>query len=185
MPVHPQHPRPACANPFVRHDLATNHAGADDRSRLFGHGRHEARARTCNLYSSLIKRHCGRGSNVCRSPESGSERVNAVIVTGRRSRYLPWLLVLLIVLAAATTMLGLRTYRSFTLLSSAYELGVPEVSTVRPWMTLDYVATAYHPAARNSHPGFRVDACPATSLRHRTCSLGREPATAAIGDCHQ
>jgi membrane protein DedA with SNARE-associated domain len=71
-------------------------------------------------------------------------RSNNPTVTGSRSRRITWLLVLLVGLAAvATAMLGLRTYRTLTLLSSAYEVGVPETSTVRPWMTLAYVATAY------------------------------------------
>jgi hypothetical protein len=38
---------------------------------------------------------------------------------------------------------GLRTYGSFMLLRSAYEAGAPMTSSIRPWMTLQYVATTY------------------------------------------
>jgi membrane protein DedA with SNARE-associated domain len=41
-------------------------------------------------------------------------------------------------------MFGLKTYRSFLLLRSAYHLGVSDVSSVRAWMTLHYVAGTYH-----------------------------------------
>jgi hypothetical protein len=53
------------------------------------------------------------------------------------------LLTLFAIAAFAVVMFGLRTYRSFLLLRSAYELGAPDVSSVRPWMTLDYVAPTY------------------------------------------
>ncbi|MDT3678059.1 MAG: DedA family protein [Burkholderiaceae bacterium] len=54
------------------------------------------------------------------------------------------LLVLLVVLAtAASAILGLRTCRTYMLLSSAYEAGVPQTSSVRPWMTLGFVAATY------------------------------------------
>jgi membrane-associated protein len=53
------------------------------------------------------------------------------------------LIVLVVLTAAASAMLGLRTYRTFTVLSSAYDAGVPQTSSIRPWMTLRYVATAY------------------------------------------
>ncbi len=38
---------------------------------------------------------------------------------------------------------GLRTYRSYLLLRSAYEVGMPQSGTVRAWMTVRYVAAAY------------------------------------------
>lgn len=43
-----------------------------------------------------------------------------------------------------TAMFGLRTYHSFLLLRSAYEAGAPITSSLRGWMTLDYIATMYH-----------------------------------------
>jgi membrane protein DedA with SNARE-associated domain len=42
-----------------------------------------------------------------------------------------------------TLWFGLRTYRSFLLLRSAYEAGAPITSSIRGWMTLDYIAATY------------------------------------------
>ena len=56
----------------------------------------------------------------------------------------PVLLALFVLTALAVAIFGLRTYRSFLLLRSAYELGAPDVSSVRPWMTLDYLARTHH-----------------------------------------
>lgn len=82
---------------------------------------------------------------------------------GGRSRWLTRALVLLLVLsAAAAAVLSLRTYRTYTLLVSAHEVGRPEVSNVRPWMTLRYVAVAYR--------------APEAALRER---LGVAPETSA------
>ncbi len=65
--------------------------------------------------------------------------------TARRPSWRHWLLaVLLILVATATVALGIRTYRTYTVLVSAYETGSPMTSNVRPWMTLRYVATTYH-----------------------------------------
>lgn len=55
----------------------------------------------------------------------------------------PVLLVLLALAGLAVVMFGLRTYRAFLLLRSAYELGAPDVSSVRSWMTLGFVARTY------------------------------------------
>ena len=49
----------------------------------------------------------------------------------------------LIVLALPTLWFGMRTYRSYLLLRSAYEVGAPQVSAIRGWMTLRYVASRY------------------------------------------
>lgn len=43
----------------------------------------------------------------------------------------------------SSALLGIRTYRSFLLLHSAYDAGAPMTSSIRPWMTLDYIAAAY------------------------------------------
>ena len=45
--------------------------------------------------------------------------------------------------ALASMFFGLRSYNSFLLLRSAYEAGRPQVSSLRPWMTLDHVAASY------------------------------------------
>jgi membrane protein DedA with SNARE-associated domain len=50
---------------------------------------------------------------------------------------------LLFICVFAAIIFALRSYRSFLLLRSAYELGAPDVSSVRPWMTLDYIARTY------------------------------------------
>lgn len=56
-----------------------------------------------------------------------------------------WLLPVLAVIAAlAAVVFGLRSYGSFLILRSAIEAGAPEVSSIRPWMTLRYVAGRYH-----------------------------------------
>lgn len=61
-----------------------------------------------------------------------------------RSRRRAQLLVLLVVLvAAASALLGVRTYRTFVVLDAAYEAGVPQASSIRPWMTLRFVADTY------------------------------------------
>ncbi len=62
-----------------------------------------------------------------------------------RPRWLrAFLIGLLVVTTLATVMFGIRTYRSFLLFRSAQELGARDVATLRPWMTLRYVATTYH-----------------------------------------
>jgi membrane protein DedA with SNARE-associated domain len=55
----------------------------------------------------------------------------------------PVLLALFALTALAVAIFGLRTYRSFLLLRSAYELGAPDVSSVRAWMTFQYIAATY------------------------------------------
>ena len=60
-------------------------------------------------------------------------------------RLVRWVLLGLIVMATlATAVSGLRSYRSFLLLRSAQEMGVPNVSNIRAWMTLRYVSDTYH-----------------------------------------
>lgn len=69
-------------------------------------------------------------------------RLPPITVAG--SGWIRRLLVVLIVLATvATTVLGMRTWGTFTLLRSAYEAGAPQTSSVRPWMTLRYIAATY------------------------------------------
>ena len=61
-----------------------------------------------------------------------------------RSRWAHQILLALFMLAMLPTVIfGLRAYHSLLLLRSAYELGAPNVGSVRPWMTLRYVAGAY------------------------------------------
>jgi membrane protein DedA with SNARE-associated domain len=49
----------------------------------------------------------------------------------------------LVIATASTVWFGLRTYRSFLLLRSSYEVAMPQTGSVRAWMTLRYVAATY------------------------------------------
>src|SRR5476651_135898 len=61
-------------------------------------------------------------------------------MSGRRGH----ILVAVIALSAlASIFFGLRSYGSYLLLRSAYEAGRPQLSSLRPWMTLDHVAASY------------------------------------------
>jgi len=51
--------------------------------------------------------------------------------------------VVFIIAMLQSVLYGLRTYGSFLLLRSAYEAGAPRTGSIRPWMTLAYVAAAY------------------------------------------
>jgi membrane-associated protein len=78
----------------------------------------------------------------------------------------PVLLALFALAALAVAIFGLRTYRSFLLLRSAYELGAPDVSSVRPWMTLEYIARTHHVSdtALAERLGLAPDTDPTTTL---------------------
>lgn len=54
-----------------------------------------------------------------------------------------FLVVVIALSAVASIFFGLRSYSSFLLLRSAYEVGRPQLSSLRAWMTLDHVAAAY------------------------------------------
>jgi membrane protein DedA with SNARE-associated domain len=72
------------------------------------------------------------------------------------------ILTLVIALAAlAAILFGLRSYGSFLLLRSAYEVGRPQVSSLRAWMTLDHVAATYRVPADKLIA--RLDLPPATN----------------------
>jgi len=72
---------------------------------------------------------------------------------------------------------GLRSYHSFLLLRAAYELGVPKIGTIRPWMTLAYVAATYRApsAALTDRLGLPPDTDPDTSLRSIASREGVSP----------
>lgn len=59
----------------------------------------------------------------------------------RRGRSL--LLLVIALSATASVFFGIRSYVSFLLLRSAYEVGQPQVSSMRAWMTIDHVAATY------------------------------------------
>jgi hypothetical protein len=56
----------------------------------------------------------------------------------------PVLLALFAFAALAVAIFGLRTYRSLLLLRSAYELGAPDVGSVRPVDDSRHIARTYH-----------------------------------------
>jgi len=51
--------------------------------------------------------------------------------------------IVIVASAFASVWFGLRTYRSYLLLQSAYEVGLPQSGNIRAWMTLRYVAATY------------------------------------------
>jgi membrane protein DedA with SNARE-associated domain len=67
---------------------------------------------------------------------------------------------------------GLRTYGSFVLLRSAYQAGAPMTSSIRAWMTLQFVATTY----RTSNAALieRLGLAPATDPNASLKSLGEQ-----------
>jgi membrane protein DedA with SNARE-associated domain len=66
---------------------------------------------------------------------------HSVQVRARRGRIVA--LILLLAGLVGAYQFGWRSFGSFLALRSAYELGAPSVSTVRAWMTLDYVSSNY------------------------------------------
>jgi len=90
------------------------------------------------------------------------------MLTGRRTaRARRMALAVVAVSALASALFGLRTYNSFRLLCSAYDAGAPMTSSIRPWMTLDYVSTTYHApvAALLERLELSANTDPHTSLR--------------------
>jgi membrane protein DedA with SNARE-associated domain len=87
------------------------------------------------------------------------------------------LLGLFAIAAFAVVIFGFRTYRSFLLLRSAYELGAPDVSSVRPWMTLDYLARTHHVSetALAERLGLAPDTGPTTTLMALAQKQGLSP----------
>jgi membrane protein DedA with SNARE-associated domain len=86
-------------------------------------------------------------------------------------------MVVFAVAALATLLFGLRTYSSFLLLRSAYEAGAPRTSSIRAWMTLDYLATTYRvpKAALVERLELRPDTKLSTSLRSLAEQAGVSP----------
>lgn len=89
----------------------------------------------------------------------------------------PVLIVLLAIAAVGSVAYGIRAYRSLLLLQSAYELGAPKISTIRPWMTLDYVASTYRsaPAALIDALALPAGTDTASSLRALARGAGQSP----------
>lgn len=72
---------------------------------------------------------------------------------------------------------GPADWRSLTLLGSAYEAGVPQASSVRPWMTLRYVAATYRApgAALRERLGLAPLTPPDTTLKALAARAGVSP----------
>ena len=76
---------------------------------------------------------------------------------------------------------GLRTYGSFMLLRSAYAAGAPMTSSIRAWMTIQYVATTYRTsnAALIEHLGLPPGTDPDMSLKSIAERAGVSPSVYA------
>ena len=76
-------------------------------------------------------------------------------------------LVLTVLAALSSVWFGMRTYNSFVLLRSAYQVGMPQSSSVRGWMTIRYVATIYRvpESILIAHLGLPPDISSDTSLK--------------------
>ena len=76
---------------------------------------------------------------------------------------------------------GLRTYGSFVLLRSAYAAGAPMTSSIRAWMTLQYVASTFRTsnAALIERLGLAPDADPNASLMSLGAQAGVSPSAYA------
>jgi len=76
-------------------------------------------------------------------------------------------LALLAASLSASVWFGLRTYRSYLLLRSAYEVGMPQSGSVRAWMTLRYVGATYRvpEALLITRLGLPVDTPPDATLK--------------------
>jgi len=95
-----------------------------------------------------------------------------------RPRWLrAFLIGLLIVTTLVTVVFGIRTYRSFLLLRSAQQLGARDVASLRPWMTLRYVAIRYSvpEEALVARLGLPAEVDPGTSLRSLATRKSRDP----------
>jgi membrane protein DedA with SNARE-associated domain len=70
------------------------------------------------------------------------------VTTKHASPRSKWIRRIAIIVFVAVTipsvLFALRTYGSLLLLRSAYEAGASSTSSIRPWMTLGYVAVTYH-----------------------------------------
>jgi membrane protein DedA with SNARE-associated domain len=79
----------------------------------------------------------------------------------RRNWFWAAVLTVAVLAGLCTLWCGVRSYRTFVLLRSAYDVGIPQAGSIRGWMTLRYVGSTYRiPQARLLE---RLDLPPATS----------------------
>lgn len=86
-------------------------------------------------------------------------------------------LVLFLLCIIPTLWFARRSYGSLELLRSAYEAGAPDTSSIRPWMTLTYVADAYHVSVSALQAGLSLPAAanPSMNLRAAARQAGVSP----------
>jgi membrane protein DedA with SNARE-associated domain len=69
-----------------------------------------------------------------------------------------------LMLLLPTVLFAMRSYGSYQLLRSAYEAGAPMTSSIRAWMTLSYIAGAYHVAPTKLLEGLGLPSSSDTSI---------------------
>lgn len=107
-----------------------------------------------------------------------SEGLDHLMMIDLQSRLTRRVALTVLVVASLTTLwFGLRTYGSFLLLRSAYEVGAPRTSSIRAWMTLDYVAATYRiPAtALAERLGLPSGTDPRANLKSLAGETGKSP----------
>lgn len=85
------------------------------------------------------------------------------------------LAVVLLAALVGVGVFGVRAYRSYTLLRSAHELGAGDLGSIRPWMTVRYIARRYHvpEPALLAQLGLPPATAPDTTLRALAQQQGR------------
>jgi membrane-associated protein len=94
------------------------------------------------------------------------------------SNWTRWIgLALLVASLFASVWFGLRTYRSYLLLRSAYEVGMPQSGSVRAWMTVRYVSATYRvpEALLLARLGLAADVSPDATLKSLAEQKGLSP----------
>lgn len=102
--------------------------------------------------------------------------------THLRSKWARWIGAIAFAVAlVSAAFFGLRTYGSFMLLRSAYAAGAPMTSSIRAWMTVQYVASAYGTsnAALIERLGLAPETDPNTSLKSIAERAGVSPSVYA------
>jgi hypothetical protein len=111
-------------------------------------------------------------------PVAGATRADGRVM--RRGIGFLWRVLLVVVLATAviaSLLFTLRTYRSWQFLRSAQEIGAADTASVRPWMTVEYIARTYGvpESALAERLGVPAEASARTSLRQLAGQRGQSP----------
>ena len=107
-------------------------------------------------------------------PPPFRRRVTMNFPAGRLNRVA---LIFCVLALLPTAVFGLRTFRSFELLQSAYAAGAAKTSSIRPWMTLAYVAGSSRMSAPDMVAvlGLPPDSDPNLSLKTLADRVGASP----------